>query len=323
MNVLKSPKVLDKASVCAFLDFPIKQSAQVEPKQQNFNQGDYYVNLPISLYSDLKFFCNKDDSISIGLLALLTNLILTQRYADKDYREGREWVRLNASILRSKYDTTNFKSKRHLEFLLENGIIEMMPHHHNPNGKKGYSRSYRIHQKYFEITKKGSTIFDSALEIIPIHEYCLKRKSLKHIEKRKNVANSLAKHLTRWLSSEKIKFEKEAAMKFVNSKYPKNKSKKIQGRNEKRMYHIKYFEALLKIYSMEGKNGRLHSCFTALPSDLKQFVKFDNKSLKEADIKSSQPFILTVVLEIIITKYLKEINRKGYITKQHFTKKTY
>lgn len=279
-------------------------------------QGDYFVNLPSLLYSDLKTVCKKDDSINLELSALLVHLILTNKYADKNFQNGKEWVHLNAKILRSNYDTKEYKSSEHLKFLVENAILEIQLHYHDPSGKNSRSRAYRIHQKYFDIKEKGKTLFDRAFTIIPITESGIKKKCLKRIQQRKQKANRKVSHLTKWVTSDKFKFDKATAIKFVESKYVKQK-----GRKDKRLFHIKNFEAALQIYSMEGRDNRLHSCFTALPSDLKQFVTFDGKPLKEADIKSSQPFILTIVLELIIKEYHKQINKKGYITVTHFTKR--
>ncbi|MCB0744948.1 MAG: hypothetical protein KDC67_13655, partial [Ignavibacteriae bacterium] len=285
------------------------------------NQGEYFVSLPARLFLDLKLICEKDSSISLDLAVLLTHQILNLKYADKNFKEGKEWVHLNAGILRTNYDTKGFTCKNHLEFLVESGIIEMKSHYHDPNGENGYSRSYRIHQKYFTDNKDGRTIFDSVFEIVPVSEPRLKRKFLKRIQKRKRQADLSAKHLTQWLNDDKFEFDIDTAIKYVDTVYPKSASEKMRRRNMKRMFFIKNFETALQIYSMEGKDGRLHTCFTYLPSDLKQFVKYEGKELKEADIKSSQPFILTVLLELIINAYKEEIDRKGYITVQHFTKK--
>ncbi len=279
-------------------------------------QGDYFVNLPSLLYSDLKAVCKKDDSISLDLSALLVHLILTNKYADKNFQDGKEWVHLNAKILRSNYDTKEYKSSEQLKFLVENAILEMQCHYHDPSGKNSRSRAYRIHQKYFDIKEKGKTLFDRAFTIIPVTKLGIKKKCLKRIQQRKQKANRKVSHLTKWLTSDKFKFDKATAIKFVESKYVKQ-----EGKKDKRLFHIKNFEAALQIYSMEGRDNRLHSCFTALPSDLKQFITFDGKKLKEADIKSSQPFILTIVLDLIIKEYHKQINKKGYITVTHFTKR--
>jgi hypothetical protein len=281
-------------------------------------QGDYYVSLPELLYTDLKIISTKKDNINLELLAVLTHLILTNKYSDKNNKEGKDWVRLNSKILRSNFDTKKYKSKEHLSFLIEHNIIEMKSHYCDPNGKNSFSRGYRFNQEYFKIEEKENSIFDSSFSIVPINESGLKRKRKKRIMKRKQKANRLTPYLTKWLSSKKFSIDKEKAIQFVNSKYSNEKS---IGRKQKRLFHIQNFEASLQIYSMEGRDNRLHSGFTTLPSDLKQFISFDGEKLKEADIKSSQPFILTIVLELIINEYNKELNRKGYITAQHFTKR--
>src|SRR5690606_29269024 len=63
--------------------------------------------------------------------------------------------------------------------------------------------------------------------------------------------------------------------------------------------------------------------FTTLPSDLKQFVTFNKMRLKEADIRSSQPFILTVILNIIKQEYSNEIERFNKITFKKFSNRLY
>jgi hypothetical protein len=279
-------------------------------------KGDYLISLPNPLYTKLKAISTQKDNINFDLLAILTHLILTNKYADKNFKEGKAWVHLSAKILRINYDTTKYKSSEHLNFLVENEIIEMIHHYHNPKEKKGKSRGYRIHQNYLNTKEKSIKLFDSAFQIISISELGIKKKCLNRIQDRKQNANRIIGNLTNWLNSDKFEFDEASAIEFVNSKYNGE-----SGRKDKRLFHIKNFQASLQTYSMEGKDGRLHSGFTSLPADLKQFVTFEGKKLKEADIKSSQPFILTIVLELIITEYCKEIERKGYITGQHFTKK--
>jgi hypothetical protein len=280
-------------------------------------KGDYFISLPKPLYKGLKTISTQKDNINFDLLAILTHLILTNRYADKNFKDGKEWVHLSAQILRANYDTTKYKSSEHINFLIENEIIEMIPHYHNAKEKKGKSRGYRIHQNYFDTKEnKHISLFDSAFQIIPISESGIKKKCLKRIQGRKQNANRIIGNLTNWLNSGKFEFDEASAIEFINSKYNEE-----SGRKDKRMFHIKNFQASLQIYSMEGKDGRLHSSFTSLPTDLKQFVTFNGKKLKEADIKSSQPFILTIVLELIIKEYKKEIDRKGIITIKHFSKK--
>jgi len=277
------------------------------------SKGDYFVSLPNLLYSDLKEACKGKDNINFDLVAILIHLILTNKYKDKNYEGVEDWVRLSSKILRRNYDTIRYKSSEHLSFLIEHNIIEKTAHYHDPKGKDGYSRGFRINQQYFKV-KGGKTLFDSAFNIVNISESSIKRKCLKRIQKRKHNADRKAKFLTNWLNSDKFTFDEASAIAFVNSKYENE-----VGRKNKRLFNIRNFEVSLLIYSMEGKDNRLHTCFTSLPSDLKRFVTFDGKKLKEADIKSSQPFILTIILELIIREYKSEIRRKGFITLNHFT----
>lgn len=285
----------------------------------NTKKGSYYVYLPTKLYKKIVELSEENEQIDLGLLAFLLHLIIKGKFQDKELENGSEWVHLCSRILR-KYDCETYKTAHHLKFLKEKGIIDSLSHIKNIKGKKDECAKYKIIEQYLipendTISAKDSKIF--------MQEYEIKNKQVikqnqNRINQRKGVAQYKTEHLTRWVNSSGFSMDIDLALKYVSDTYRKvdDSAKKM-----KRLMAINEFKNLNSKYSRDGKDDRLHSYFTALPNDLKQFVTYEGQKLKEADIKSSQPFILTVILGIIKDEYHYEITKFKQVSEKRFSKR--
>lgn len=248
----------------------------------NLKENQLYIQLPECIYEAITTIAKENDKIDLSLLAYLVNLILTNRYRKES---NEEWVNLDSRILR-KYDHHNFKVKYHLEVLCENNILDMRNHIANIKGYKNSARQYRINTDY---TKKEEEqlayVFYSKPLVI---------KTNKHRIQRKNNADFKTPHLTQWLNSDLFSIDVEAANHYVETTTFKSVIAKA-----KRKSAIRNFYNNLTIYSREGKDDRLHTVFVQIPSDLLQFITYDGQTIFEIDVKSAQPLLATVVLDVV------------------------
>ncbi len=295
----------------------------------NTKKGSYYVYLPTKLYKKIVELSEENEQIDLGLLAFLLHLIIKGKFKDKELENGSEWVHLCSGILR-KYDCETYKTAHHLKFLKEKGIIDSLPHIKNIKGKKDKCAKHKILEQY--LNPENDTISATDSKIF-MQEYEVKNKQVikqnqNRINQRKGVAQYKTEHLTKWLNSSGFSMNIDSASKYADKEYitTKDLEKKKKGRitkKMKRLIAINEFKSLSSKYSREGKDDRLHSYFTSLPSDLKQFVTYEGQRLKEADIKSSQPFILTVILGIIKDEYHYEITKFKQVSEKRFSKRLF
>ncbi|WP_367755817.1 hypothetical protein AB3G33_02920 [Flavobacterium sp. WC2421] len=291
----------------------------------NTIKGSYYVYLPTKLYSKIVELSEENEHIDLGLSAFLLHLIIKGKFKDKELENGSEWVNLCSGILR-KYDCETYKTSCHLKFLKEKGIIDSLPYIKNIKGKKDECAKHKITEQY--LTSKNETVSANDSKIF-MQEYEVKNKQVvkqnqKRINQRKGVAQYKTEHLTKWLNSSGFSLDIVSASKYVDKKYSttndlaKKKKRRIT-KKIKRLIAINEFKSLNSKYFRDGKDDRLHSYFTSLPSDLKRFVTYEGQRLKEADIKSSQPFILTIILGIIKDEYYYEITKFKQISEKRFS----
>lgn len=287
----------------------------------NTIKGSYYVYLPTKLYSKIVELSEENEHIDLGLSAFLLHLIIKEKFKDKELENGSEWVHLCSGILR-KYDCETYKTSYHLKFLKEKGIIDSLSHSKNIKGKKDECAKHKIIEQYLAQEKETVSAKDSKTFM---QEYEVKNKQVinqnqKRINQRKGVAQYKTEHLTKWLKSSGFSMDVDSAQEYLNNKYGEEDDSTMK---MKRLIAIDEFKNLSSKYSREGKDDRLHSYFTTLPSNLKRFVTYQGQRLKEADIKSSQPFILTMILGIIKDEYYYEITKFKQISKKRFSNRLF
>lgn len=263
---------------------------RVELKNKRF-----YVNLPNRLFIELKEYNRVRDGMDLDLAVLILYFIT------KEQSEAQEWVPLSSEILR-KYDHGHYKSSEQVELLKEGGFIEYLNHQNNIPGKENSCRRFRISLKYFEQEKDASTPYIHTYEI---QQRPLLKKLEKHNAHRKIEAISSTPHLTKWLDCDGFTIETEAALEHCREKYYH-----LPESYRKRGQIIKNFNPS-QSYSRDGKDDRLHSIFTQLPTDLKKFVKYKGQQFIEVDTQNSQPLMFALLLEKFMAHY-KELKVLRY-----------
>ena len=266
-------------------------------------KGDYYVSLPTLLYSNLKKCCKDIDYIDLDLAAFLLHLIIKDTFKEKVLKNNG-WVRLCYENL-IKYSNTTYKHPEHFDFLEKNEFIETTTHFNGINGKKNTCKGYRIKDHYLNSNDLSSLqVLDSSTGFTKhkIINKKINRSQQMYTQKRRIEAKHNTEHLTKWLDSPDFTINKDEAVKFIEQKYS---TKKDALKKTKRLHDIEKFDTALTTYSRDGKDDRLHHYFVQCGSDLKQFIRFRGQPLKEVDIKSSQPFIFTYILEVIIETVTK------------------
>lgn len=261
------------------------------------NNERFYINLPKRLYIELIEFDKSHERMDLDLAVLILHFII------KHQSEPQEWVPLSSVILR-KYDHGKYKASEQIRLLEEGGFIEYLNHQNNISGKLNSSRKFRISMKYFQQGQIKDTNEKK------YHTYDLKQQPLlkrikKHNKLRRVEADSTTSHLTNWLKSDNFTIETQAALKYIGEQYCQDTHKYM-----KRLEKIDHFDPA-QSYSRDGKDDRLHSIFTQLPSDLKKFVRYKSQPLVEIDIKSSQPIMFALLLEKFLAHYY-ELKKSSY-----------
>lgn len=118
-------------------------------------------------------------------------------------------------------------------------------------------------------------------------------------EKRKQQARRTTVHLTKWLDSSGFNFNTKAALEHVNTVFTDQPYKRLA-----RMKEILQFDNMR--YSRQGKDGRLHTNFTRMPSGVRCFVTYQGENLYAVDLPNSQPLMLS----ILIDAFFKELNKE-------------
>ncbi len=178
-----------------------------------------------------------------------------------------------------------------MKFLEDFDFITIHNHVNNIKGKINRAKLFQINQSYFK---------DSIDEIlsIKINNDTLVKSYCAYRIKRRIYADYKTEHLTKWLKKENFEID----YKLVRKSIENNNSENSEIINNTRINLKKFIEGV-EFYSREGKDDRLHNCFTRLPRDLRKFIKFKNKKLCEVDITSCQPILLSFLLNLIITTY--------------------
>lgn len=252
-----------------------------------------YTSIPSELYEHLLKLNMSEPLLNLDIAFGVIGLIYRKQLIEtktKTYNGLNSFINMDCRLLKL-YDLNGERATTQLKLLEKLRVINISPERFNVNDGNGKARGYKI-----------ILDFDHGnLKQIPLPEKVSKRTYNKHIKRAIN-ADYTTEHLTKWMDNKYFIIDKEKALKYIDKVYT-SKDKISKNRKARRIYSIKNFESQLKIYSREGKDNRLHSCFTNLPTDLKQFVLCNGKSLVELDIKSSQPFVLSVILEIILKSY--------------------
>ncbi|WP_292948265.1 hypothetical protein [Olleya sp. UBA1516] len=254
---------------------------------------------------NLHYSSDDNNKIMRDKVVYLLDQINYQKYIRKDD------VSVNGFInIPSKYLNQPLKKelKKYREFLVQYNYIKIKSYSENT------SYGYRV--CYFENPKR--TFKKEYL----VYEFISKsyEKFLTHsidkyakIEYKKSVADRNTRHLTKWINQENIQVDWETAFKFIEG----NEELTVQ-QKEQYSYSLNRIRFHQWYYLRSTNDNRLHSNLTNLPSRLRTFLSHKNQKLVSLDIKTSQPFILAGVFNLLLENRLDEIEvlRKGIRSKK-------
>lgn len=206
--------------------------------------------------------------------------LISKKSVERKTKLVNGYIRLNSKYLKQVLHNYNYQ----IDFLINKKIIERIPYSKHNNESYGYK--IIIPKKSLEKRKFRTYDFIS----FTIRKKLYAKQLLLQEEADKKTA-----HITKWLK-DSIVFDHEAATKYMYSINMK----------DSKLYHRLYCCEVLKrsniTYSRNGKDNRLHSTLTSLPSELRRFLKFksNENDLVSLDIKSSQPFHLAGIINLIL-----------------------
>jgi len=218
--------------------------------------------------------------------------------------------KLCSSELKKVLGSKDFYVIRDLLMNTADPIIEIDNSWHNPNGgnSSGYCQSYRITPKY----NTGEVVFKT----IPKK---LSKLIVKHADKDTSVTDAAPDYtfLLDQFESNALSFDPKV-YEFI-SNFSQQLLIRIQNNNP---YQIKLVQNLVgrwiyyisqtednKLWcKVSPKNHRLNSSITNLPRILRPFLLFNGESLTCVDVTSSQPYILSSIMQ---AKFYNE-SKVGY-----------
>ena len=239
-------------------------------------------------------------------LSLLTDT--NDNYPLNDSNDG--YHNLCSAELKKVLGSKDFYVIRDLLMNPFDPIIEVDNSWHNPNGgnSSGYCQGYRITPKY----NTGEVVFKT----VPNK---LSKLIVKHADKDTSVTDAAPDYtfLLDQFESNALSFDPKV-YKFI-SNFSQQLLIRIQNNNP---YQIKLVQNLVgrwiyyisqtednKLWcKVSSKNHRLNSSITNLPRILRPFLLFNGESLTCVDVTSSQPYILSSVMQ---AKFYNE-SKVGY-----------
>lgn len=131
------------------------------------------------------------------------------------------------------------------------------------------------------------------------------RKKVKDLSKiQQENADKRVIHLTKWLNPEYLDTDYENCLKYIHNVKMKGSEK----------YHRRFLLETIHQgvygYSRKGLDDRLHTPLTNLPKDLRCFLRHKGEPLVSMDIKTSQPYILAGLINLLyIVKEQDKVNK--------------
>ncbi|WP_330442268.1 hypothetical protein [Flavobacterium sp. C4GT6] len=249
------------------------------------------VYLPKTLNDHIKSLPNKK-GIDKSFLSYILHLILKEQTKRKF--NANMWVNISSKTLK-RYEfianNTLYGYKKHLDYLEDCRVIER---------SKSYSiineiaKGHRVNNSLFRIT-------DELTQVTLTPRLALKVDSL--YNKRKIKAKRSTSHLTNWLDSNTFTIDSDTALLYTNTKYAVQPDKRMA-----RVREILEFDNIQ--YSREGKDGRLHTNLTRLPSDLREFVTYEGNQLYTLDLPNSQPLMLSILIDAFLNELSIEVSKE-------------
>lgn len=243
-----------------------------------------------------------DNKIMMDKAVFLLDQISYQKSIRKDDVCPNGYIRIPSLFLNTYLQK---ELKKYKTFLTQNQFIKVKPY--SQNQSYGYKICYfdRLEK---ETTKKGE--YHLYEFISKTYQDFLLRSAAKHdnIEHKKTVADRNTKHLTKWINEQNIQIDWQAAFRYINTNTTLSTEQK-----EQYSYSLNRIRFHQWYYSRSAKDNRLHSNLTNLPSELRKFLSHKSQKLVSLDIKTSQPYLLAGVFNLLIEGKTEELDclKKG------------
>ncbi|MFP5436917.1 MAG: hypothetical protein ACLGH8_03975 [Bacteroidia bacterium] len=228
--------------------------------------------------------------IDKSFLAYLIHLIHHQQQKKKSNASG--WCHLSSKILKGyEYvlEGIHYSYKKHLDHLENHKLIERSKSY---STVKNRAKGHKINEQLLKA--------EDVLLPVALTPRLGAKVSIRQEQRKKN-ARRMTPHLTRWLDKNGFDFDKETAICHTNSLFDLKEDTRIA-----RLRVIEGFDTAL--YSRDGKDGRLHTNFTRMPSDLRRFVTYQGESLHAIDLPNSQPLMLSILINTLIVGLDREMD---------------
>lgn len=246
------------------------------------------IYLPQKLYTVIATL-PETKGIDKSYLAYLLHLIL-KGYTKRRYN-ATGWSHLSSAILKT-YDfvvnNVRYGYKMHLDYLQNLDIVKRTGSY---STSKKRAKGHRINEQLLKLD-------DQLIPVIITPGLAAKLYSRQ--EKRKQQARRTTGHLTKWLDGLGFNFDTKAALDQVNTVFKDQTYKRLA-----RMKEILQFDNMQ--YSRQGKDGRLHTNFTRMPSAVRCFVTYQGESLHAVDLPNSQPLMLSILIDAFFEELNKEM----------------
>lgn len=240
-----------------------------------------------------KFNYSRDKALH--LLNLVSTIPSNTR---SDFDDYNGWTPISSSVIQNQYSIRDFSFYR--EWFTDVGLIEC-------------DWQYIVNEKsyHYRFAEKFRT------KIKPF-EYEIKKTLAKKMRASENIS-AYHKHeypeLRSWFNS-KLTIDVNLAMDYLDLKH------RVERNEDKEKALYKYNSAVIGVdkmadhnyhYSVDDTAGRFHTNFTSMPSEIRNFTKFDGKQLVSLDFKNSQPLISAVLFKSDFWEADTTYNEKNYL----------
>ncbi len=202
------------------------------------------------------------------------------------------FVPLNAQILQKR----NHEYKKYLKYLLYRGVI-LCDGNYIPKEK---SRGYKIADEY-----------QSEIKPVEITKWTLIKSIIHKSSHNKQLTESLP-YLKKWFNP-KLTVDIISAKKYLKSECRKEKRCESTSENADIRYNARLYPVLKihekdYIFKVDNSGDRLHTNISQTKSELRKFIKYDDKKLCAVDITNSQPYMTTALLnkEVFIKNNIQD-----------------
>ncbi len=249
----------------------------------------YYVYIPKNLDLDALVSTNPPSirRFHKDKLAYIISLIyaIPMRLKDYDFEQEKGYVPLHSEVLKSRVR----EYSEYRKYLVDSGILKKRSDFKYKAGEK--ASGYRFTETYNVDFKRHIITWKRLIKAI-----CTQHSKGDNIYI--DVSNNKLEYLEIWWN-EKLQFDYYGAKRWLLNLYHKEQEAQIPHCKRKyfsRKLVIEKFRNMDYIIHQDSTSGRVHTLLTQLKSELRQFITYDDEKLISIDIKNSQPYLSSVLL---------------------------